>query len=277
MQPVLVCGPYPSLHLTAIFVDSYCVYGRFPLHTRSASSYAHTHLFTIHTSIVSASIITSFLIQQFIYILNRYICVESRHISRRSVVASLPPIPHDHRIVLVPGMLCKPPSSMLVKEIKMDCEVAVSNQRREVQHGMEHIQKIVDETSAIPVPSLLLIRRVPRRCYRLLPLWFMQRYRCIVIGKASDALTLAVTDLHNTDKLTIVQELTGCHALFPVMVSERQMRLLLRRIERAVKREQPQELEPWRVREKPELYPSVQTIIQFLTHNSRELYRKEDR
>jgi hypothetical protein len=153
----------------------------------------------------------------------------------------------------------------------------VSNQRREVPQEMEHAQRIADEVSAIPVPCLLLIRRVSRRHYRLLPLWFMQRYRCIVIGKASDALTLAVTDLHNTEKLTIVQELTGCHALFPVMVSERQMKLLLRRIERAIKREQPQELEPWRVREKPELYPSVQTMIQFLTYNSGELYRKKDR
>ena len=84
------------------------------------------------------------------------------------------------------------------------------------------------------IPHFSDLRRVPSRYRQVLPLSIMQRYQCLVVGSAPGVLTVAITDRHNTSTLQTLQALhqyTG-QAIFPVLIDQGRMRLLLQRIER---------------------------------------------
>jgi MshEN domain len=82
-----------------------------------------------------------------------------------------------------------------------------------------------------PLPRFASIRRVPSRYQGILPLPVMQRYRCIVVGSARDALTVAIADDLQRQLIESLERLIGC-PIFPVLVDSARMRLLLARLER---------------------------------------------
>ena len=92
----------------------------------------------------------------------------------------------------------------------------------------ERVQEIQDEV----IPRLGVIRRVPARYRRILPLWIMKRYHCAVIGGVPGALTVAITDRKNAWILGALRGLTGC-VIFAVLVDAGKMQLLIQRVERA--------------------------------------------
>jgi hypothetical protein len=59
----------------------------------------------------------------------------------------------------------------------------------------------------------------------------MQRYQCIVVGSAHDALTVAITDEQQKKPIESLERLTG-YPIFTVLVDPVRMRLLLARLER---------------------------------------------
>lgn len=85
------------------------------------------------------------------------------------------------------------------------------------------------------IPRFVHVRRVPTRYCLILPLSLMKRCQCVVVGAAPGILTVAVTDPENRLLLTMLHNLTGL-SIFPVLVEERRMRLLLIRLERTLRR-----------------------------------------
>lgn len=82
-----------------------------------------------------------------------------------------------------------------------------------------------------PVPKFKSIRRVPSRNHQILPLRLMQRYQCIVVGTARDALTVAITDEQQKQPIESLERLTG-YPIFTVLVDPARMQLILARLER---------------------------------------------
>jgi hypothetical protein len=80
------------------------------------------------------------------------------------------------------------------------------------------------------IPRLRVLRRVPQHYRRTLPLEVMKRYQCLVVGSAQGKLTVGITDRCTTHIIDLLALLTG-NTIFPVLIEQTRMRLLLRRIE----------------------------------------------
>ena len=96
---------------------------------------------------------------------------------------------------------------------------------------MRTMKDIADNVRGSLIPQLIVLRRVPIRYRRVLPLTIMKRLQCIVGGSAPGILTVAVTDRQNTSFIELLKEFTG-QAIFPVLIDPTRMRLLIQRIER---------------------------------------------
>lgn len=98
---------------------------------------------------------------------------------------------------------------------------------------MGNMKDIADSVRGDLIPQLYVLRWVPMRYRRLLPLKVMKQYQCLVVGSAQGVLTVAITDRHNTT--TVIEALrrfTG-QPIFPVLIDANRMRLLIQRIERS--------------------------------------------
>ncbi len=96
---------------------------------------------------------------------------------------------------------------------------------------MGTIKDIADSVRGNLIPQLYVLRRVPMRYRRMLPLTFMKRFQCIVVGSAQGVLTVAITDRQNTSVIESLRNITG-QAIFPVLIDPTRMRLLIQRVER---------------------------------------------
>ena len=96
---------------------------------------------------------------------------------------------------------------------------------------MGNMKDIADSVRGNLIPQLYVLRRVPMRYRRMLPLTFMQRFQCLVVGSAQGVLTVAITDRQNTSVIESLRGITG-RAIFPVLIDPTRMRLLIQRIER---------------------------------------------
>ncbi len=96
---------------------------------------------------------------------------------------------------------------------------------------MATMKDIADNVRGSLIPQLFVLRRVPIRYRRILPLTVMKRFQCIVVGSAPGVLTVAITDRQNTLAIESLRNLTG-QAIFPVLIDPTRMRLLIQRIER---------------------------------------------
>jgi MshEN domain len=93
------------------------------------------------------------------------------------------------------------------------------------------MKDIADNVRGSLIPQLFVLRRVPMRYRRILPLTVMKRFQCIVVGSAPGILTVAITDRQNTLVIEALRKFTG-QAIFPVLIDHTRMRLLIQRIER---------------------------------------------
>ena len=93
------------------------------------------------------------------------------------------------------------------------------------------MKDIADSVRGNLIPQLYILRRVPTRYRRMLPLTFMQQFQCIVVGSAQGVLTVAITDQQNTSVIESLRSITG-QAIFPVLIDPTRMRLLIQRVER---------------------------------------------
>jgi Type II secretion system (T2SS), protein E, N-terminal domain len=96
---------------------------------------------------------------------------------------------------------------------------------------MGNMKDIANSVRGSLIPQLYVLRRVPIRYRRILPLPIMKRFQCIVVGSAQGVLTVAITDRQNTSVIESLREITG-QAIFPVLIDPDSMRLLIQRIER---------------------------------------------
>jgi hypothetical protein len=96
---------------------------------------------------------------------------------------------------------------------------------------MGSMKDIANNVRGSLIPELFVLRRVPVRYRRVLPLTVMKRFQCIVVGSAQGVLTVAITDTQNTLAIESLRRITG-QAIFPVLIDPNRMRLLLQRIER---------------------------------------------
>ena len=96
---------------------------------------------------------------------------------------------------------------------------------------MGNMKDIADSVRGNLIPQLYVLRRVPVRYRRMLPLTIMKRFQCIVVGSAQGVLTVAITDRQNTSVIESLRSITG-RAIFPVLIDPTRMRLLIQRIER---------------------------------------------
>jgi len=96
---------------------------------------------------------------------------------------------------------------------------------------MGNMKDIADSVRGNLIPQLYVLRRVPMRYRRMLPLTFMKRFQCIVVGSAQGVLTVAITDQQNTSVIESLRSITG-RAIFPVLIDPTRMRLLIQRVER---------------------------------------------
>ena len=96
---------------------------------------------------------------------------------------------------------------------------------------MGSMKDIADNVRGNLIPQLYVLRRVPTRYRRMLPLTIMKRFQCIVVGSAQGVLTVAITDRQNTSVIESLRRITG-QAIFPVLIDPNRMRLLIQRIER---------------------------------------------
>ena len=96
---------------------------------------------------------------------------------------------------------------------------------------MGNMKDIANSVRGSLIPQLYVLRRVPIRYRRILPLPIMKRFQCIVVGSAQGVLTVAITDRQNTSVIESLREITG-RAIFPVLIDPDSMRLLIQRIER---------------------------------------------
>ncbi|WP_126549108.1 hypothetical protein [Dictyobacter kobayashii] len=127
-----------------------------------------------------------------------------------------------------------------------------------------------------PMPRLTPLRRVPSKYFSLLPLHMILRYQCIVVGKSKGSLTVAIADHKSLCVLPIIGHLTGCQ-VFPVIIDSRHMSLLLQRLERT---EEERRWGRYRYADRVHVnedcvFPSLHTMIQFLTSPSMKLYHRE--
>jgi hypothetical protein len=96
---------------------------------------------------------------------------------------------------------------------------------------MGNMKDIADSVRGNLIPQLYVLRRVPTRYRRMLPLTIMKRFQCIVVGSAQGVLTVAITDRQDTSVIESLRSITG-RAIFPVLIDPTRMRLLIQRIER---------------------------------------------
>jgi hypothetical protein len=96
---------------------------------------------------------------------------------------------------------------------------------------MGSMKNIANNVRGSLIPQLFVLRRVPVRYRRVLPLTVMKRFQCIVVGSAQGVLTVAITDPQNTLAIESLRRITG-QAIFPVLIDPNRMRLLIQRIER---------------------------------------------
>ena len=96
---------------------------------------------------------------------------------------------------------------------------------------MGTVKDIADNVRGSLIPQLFVLRHVPMRYHRVLPLTFMKRFQCIVVGSAPGVLTVAITDRQNTAVIESLRKFTG-QAIFPVLIDPTRMRMLIQRIER---------------------------------------------
>lgn len=96
---------------------------------------------------------------------------------------------------------------------------------------MGNMKDIADSVRGNLIPQLYVLRRVPTRYRRMLPLTIMKRFQCIVVGSAQGVLTVAITDRQDTSVIESLRSITG-QAIFPVLIDPTRMRLLIQRIER---------------------------------------------
>lgn len=82
------------------------------------------------------------------------------------------------------------------------------------------------------LPRLWNVRRVPERYCQLLPIAFMKKYECVIVGANRRTLTVAVSDPKRVGICRTISELTGC-TIFPVLLEPTKVRLLVKRIERS--------------------------------------------
>ncbi len=97
--------------------------------------------------------------------------------------------------------------------------------------SMGNMKDIADSVRGNLIPQLYILRRVPMRYSRILPLTIMKRFQCIVVGSAQGVLTVAITDRQNISVIESLRRITG-QAIFPVLIDPTKMRLLIQRIER---------------------------------------------
>jgi hypothetical protein len=96
---------------------------------------------------------------------------------------------------------------------------------------MGTVKDNADNVRGSLIPQLFVLRRIPTRYHRVLPLTVMKQFQCIVVGSAPGVLTVAITDRQNTAVIEFLRKFTG-QAIFPVLIDPTRMRLLIRRIER---------------------------------------------
>ena len=96
---------------------------------------------------------------------------------------------------------------------------------------MGTMQDIADKVRGNLIPQLFVLRRVPVRYSRILPLTVMKKYQCLVVGSAPGVLTVAITNRQNTLVIESLKKFTG-QSIFPVLIDPINMRLLIRRLER---------------------------------------------
>ena len=96
---------------------------------------------------------------------------------------------------------------------------------------MGTMQDIADKVRGNLIQQLFVLRRVPVRYSRILPLTVMKKYQCLVVGSAPGVLTVAITNRQNTLVIESLKKFTG-QSIFPVLIDPITMRLLIRRLER---------------------------------------------
>src|SRR5258708_10076329 len=74
---------------------------------------------------------------------------------------------------------------------------------------MGNIKDIANSVRGSLIPQLYVLRRVPMRYRRMLPLPIMKRFQCIVVGSAQGVLTVAITDRQNTSVFNPPGKLPG--------------------------------------------------------------------
>src|SRR5258708_38762350 len=96
---------------------------------------------------------------------------------------------------------------------------------------MGNMKDIADSVRGSLIPQLYVLRHVPLRYRRMLPLPIMKRFQCMVVGSAQGVLTVAITDRQNPSAIESLRKITG-QAIFPVLIDPPRMRLLIQRIDR---------------------------------------------
>lgn len=91
--------------------------------------------------------------------------------------------------------------------------------------------KMVNALYNSTLPKLPVIRRVPTRYQRILPLALMKQLQCTVVGGAPGVLTVAISDSQQVAAIASLEKITGRHIFF-VLVDPSSMRLLISRLER---------------------------------------------
>jgi hypothetical protein len=82
------------------------------------------------------------------------------------------------------------------------------------------------------IPRFDTLRWVPTRSRGILPLAVMKRYQCIVVGVTRSRLTVALAEGQEMMVPELLAALTG-RTIFPVLIPQSRMRLLIKRLERA--------------------------------------------
>jgi hypothetical protein len=91
--------------------------------------------------------------------------------------------------------------------------------------------EMVNGLSNGTLPRLPIIRRVPTRYSRMLPLTLMKQWQCTVVGAARGVLTVAISDSQQVATAASLEIITG-QRIFFVLVDPPCMRLLISRLER---------------------------------------------
>src|SRR5258708_31525405 len=97
--------------------------------------------------------------------------------------------------------------------------------------SMGNMKDSADSVRGNLIPQLYVLRRVPMRYRRILPLTIMKQFQCIVVGSAQGVLTVAITDRQDISVIESLRSITG-QAIFPVLIDPTRMHLLIQRIGR---------------------------------------------